>query len=143
MTRDLRPALIATVLLAAAAASWWLARTGGQPALPLLGVTHHEPDYVAHGFNAVTLNADGSRRHTLAARELRHYDDDGSAELDEPYLVQYGDGAPVHTRARRGWLPKDRSYILMTGDVHAARDRDPKAAAADILADSMKIVLAK
>jgi lipopolysaccharide export system protein LptC len=51
--------------------------------------------------------------------------------------------APTHYRARQGWIPGDGSHIVLTGDVHVARGRDPQGAAADIRSDTMRVELEK
>jgi hypothetical protein len=49
--------------------------------------------------------------------------------------------APTHSRARKGFLPDGSTYILLTGDVHVARGRDPHGAAADIRTDKLRVEL--
>lgn len=144
---DARKLAVAGVLLAAAALSWWLARTGSLPLPQVAAPVPHEPEIIIERFSATAMNERGEPRYRLSAARLVRYRDDGSHELDTPYLIQYGEGAPVHTRARRGWMPADKRLIDMRGDVLVARGRDPKvadgAAAGEIevRAESMRIRL--
>jgi lipopolysaccharide export system protein LptC len=88
------------------------------------------------------MNEDGRRRYILAATRMVHYGDDGSSDLEQPYLIQYrGNLTPIHTRADKGRIPKEGNQILMSGNVVSAQGRDPRGAGGEIRADSMKILL--
>lgn len=142
MNQDVKRLAIAAALILLAAGSWWLTRTVAVPEKAFDGRLRHDPDYTIGNFNATVMDARGRRRYTLSADQLIHYGDDGSSELEQPYLIQYHEGAaPVHTRADRGWMPKDRSEILLQGNAVSARGRDPRGAAAEIRTDKMKILL--
>jgi lipopolysaccharide export system protein LptC len=141
MNRDRRRIAVVLVLAALTGASWWLSRTARQVEPPPPAAAKHEPDYIVEKMSSVVMRPDGTRRYSLGAARLAHFADDGSAELDEPLLVQYGQGAPLHTRADRGWIPRDGGHIVMTGNVRSAKGRDPGRAGGEMLADRMKIVL--
>ena len=142
MILDAKRITIAAALLLLATGSWWLTRTVNTPEKPFESTTRHEPDYTIKNFNATVMNEQGRRRYTLSAPLLVHYADDGSSELTQPYLIQYRDGhAPVQTRADKGWMPRDRHEILMSGNVESAQGRDPQGAGGDIHAERMKILL--
>jgi lipopolysaccharide export system protein LptC len=133
---------VAAILLGLAALSWWLPRSFTPTAGVAEQTRKHEPDYTVDNFTAVAVDAQGQKQYELSARQLVHYADDGSSELEEPYLIQYREGmAPTHSRARKGFLPDGSAYILLTGDVHVARGRDPLGAAADIRTDKMRVEL--
>ncbi len=142
MILDAKRVTIAAALLLLATGSWWLTRTVNTPEKPFDTAARHDPDYTIENFNATVMNEKGRRRYTLSATLLVHYSDDGSSDLTQPYLIQYRDGlAPVHTRADKGWMPKDRHEILMSGNVESAQNRDPRGAGGEIHTDSMKILL--
>ena len=141
MKVDAHTLAAATVVLGLAALSWWMVRIARDEPVLFVETPRHEPDLVMESYRIVTLNPDGSRKYQLTAERLTHYADDGSAELDRPYLVQYGEGAPVHVRAQRGWMPQTRAFIDMRGDVRMTRDRDPMSAGAELLTDHLKILL--
>jgi len=141
MKVDAHTLAAAAVVLGLALLSWWMVRVAREEPVLFTAEPRHEPDLVVEGYRIVTLNPDGSRKYQLNAERFTHYADDGSAELDRPYLVQFGDGAPVHVRARRGWMPRTRAFIDMRGDVRMTRDRDPKSAGAELVTDHLKILL--
>lgn len=142
MTLDAKRLAIAAALLLLATGSWWLTRTVGVTEKVFDGKVRHDPDYTIENFDATAMNEEGRRRYTLSAVQLVHYGDDGSSDLERPYLIQYREGlAPLHTRAEKGWIPKDGRQILMSGNVLSAQGRDPQGAGGEIRADSMKISL--
>ncbi len=144
MLLDTKRIAMATALALLATGSWWLSRSVSVPFVPFDGKTRHDPDYTIENFNATIMDAQGQRRYSLAAQLLIHYGDDGSSALDKPYLVQYQEGgAPVNTRADKGWMPKDGSEILMSGNVRVAQGRDPRSVGGLASADNMKILLDK
>ncbi|BAV34500.1 hypothetical protein SCL_2211 [Sulfuricaulis limicola] len=142
MILDAKRLAIAATLLLLAAGSWWLTRTVAVPEKTFDGKLRHDPDYTIENFHATVMDERGQRRYTLSAVQLIHYGDDGSSELEQPYLVQYREGsAPLHTRADRGWMPQDKSEILLQGNAISARGRDPRSAGGEIRVDKMKIFL--
>jgi len=141
MKVDIHTLAAATVVLGLALLSWWMVRVARDEPVLFVEAPRHEPDLVVEGYRIVTLNRDGSRKYQLTAERFTHYADDGSAELAQPYIVQYGEGAPVHVRAQTGWMPKSRAFIEMRGNVRMTRDRDPKSAGAELVTDRLKIVL--
>ena len=144
MILDSKRLAITATLLLLATGSWWLTSTVGVPEKIFDGKTRHDPDYTIEDFTTTVMNEEGRRRYILAATRLIHYGDDGSSDLEQPYLIQSPDGStPVHTRADKGWIPKDGHQILMSGNVHSAQGRDPKRAGGEIRTDSMKILLDK
>lgn len=144
MILDAKRVAIAATLLLLATGSWWLTRTVTVTEKPFDGKLRHDPDYTIENFSATVMDAQGRRRYVLSATRLVHYGDDGSSDLEQPYLIQYRqDSVPVHTRADKGWMPKDRDEILLQGNAVSARGRDPRGAGGEIRADKMKILLDK
>jgi lipopolysaccharide export system protein LptC len=142
MILDAKRLAIAATLLLLATGSWWLTRTVTVPEKTFDGKLRHDPDYTIENFSATVMDERGRRRYTLSAAHLIHYGDDGSSELEQPYLIQYREGSvPIHTRADKGWMPQDKSEILLQGNAVSARGRDPRSAGGEIRVDKMKILL--
>ncbi len=144
MILDAKRIAIATALFLLATGTWWLTRAVVVPEKIFDGKARHDPDYTIENFEAAVMNEEGRRRYTLSAVVLVHYGDDGSSDLTQPYLIQYREGlAPVHTRADKGWMPKDGDQIVLNGNVISAQGRDPQGAGGEIRVDSMKVQLDK
>ena len=142
MVLDAKRLAIAVSLLLLAAGSWWLTRTVSAPEKTFDGKLRHDPDYTIENFSVTVMDDRGRRRYTLSAVHLTHYGDDGSSALKQPYLVQFREGTPpVHTRADTGWMPRDRSEIVLEGNAISSRGRDPRSAGIDVRVDRMKILL--
>lgn len=142
MILDAKRLAITATLLLLATGSWWLTRTVTVPEQAFDDTLRHDPDYTIENFSVTVMGERGQRRYTLSAVHLVHYADDGSSNLEQPYLIQYRDGSvPIHTRADKGWMPNDKSEILLQGNVVSARGRDPRSAGAEIRVDKMKVLL--
>jgi lipopolysaccharide export system protein LptC len=142
MTGTFNRLAVTAVLVALAALSWWLpnALTGRAPLFD--GESRHEPDYTIENFTATAMNAQGQRKHELRAARLTHYPDDGSAELERPYLIQFApDAAPLHTRADRGTVSADGKQLLMRGHVHVTRGATGRDPSGEIQTEEMQVRL--
>lgn len=142
MTPEVRRFVLGIVLALLAAGTWWLARVPAVPEAPPLE-TREGPDYLIENFTATVMTQQGEPQYVLQAVRLMHFPDDGRSELEQPYLIQYGEGAPVHTRARRGLMPADRRWIRLSGEVLSTRGADPRQAGGEIRAEEMLIELDK
>ncbi len=144
MILDAKRLAITATLLLLAIGSWWLTRTVTVPDKVFDGKLRHDPDYTIENFSVTVMDERGQRRYTLSAVHMTHYGDDGTSSLDQPYLVQYREGSvPIHTRADKGWMPRDAGEILLEGNAVSARGRDPRGAGGEIRVDKMKILLDK
>ena len=142
MTRHLNRLALVAVLVALAALAWWLPNAL-TPRDNLFGSeSRHDPDYTIDNFIATEMNAQGQRKHELRAAKLEHYADDDSADLTQPYLVQFPpDAAPVHTRADRGRVSPDGKEILMQGNVRVTRGASGTDPAGEVQTREMRVIL--
>ncbi len=108
-------------LLLLLAATYWL----NQQVLPLpqaQGQQRHDVDYVVNDFSAVTLNAEGRPRFTLAAEKLWHYPDDDSTHLQMPQITSlYADRPPTLTTAQTGMLSSKGEEVFLYDEVRVVR----------------------
>ncbi|GMR03687.1 MAG: hypothetical protein BMS9Abin22_189 [Gammaproteobacteria bacterium] len=141
---DAKKITIAVLLTLLAGGTWWLSQKATTPEAPFDGKTRHDPDYTIENFTTFVMNERGRRKYVLKAKRLAHYPDDGTSDLEQPYLIQYREGgAPLHTRATTGQLSNDASQIIMRGNVRVSRGRDPGSPGGEIKAERMKILLNK
>lgn len=142
MTRHLNRLAILAVLFALAALAWWLPNALAPRGNLFDSENRHEPDYTIENFTAIEMDAQGWRKHELRAAKLEHYADDDSADLTQPYLVQYSlDAAPVHTRADRGRVSPDGKEILMQGNVRVTRGASGSDPAGEVQTREMRVIL--
>mgnify|MGYP003409019213 CR=1 FL=1 len=142
MTGHFNRLAITALLVALAALSWWLP-TALTPRSGLFdSENRHDPDYTIDNFTATEMNAQGQRKHELRATRMVHYADDDSADLTQPYLIQFSpDTAPVHTRADRGQLSPDGKEILMQGNVRVTRGASGTDPAGEVQTREMRVIL--
>ncbi len=70
-----------------------------------------------------TLAADGRAKHRLWAARTLHYPDDGSTELEQPYMELYRPGEPPwRVRSERGWVAEGGEEVHLLGAVEIHRE---------------------
>lgn len=122
--RRLRPLLLLLVI-AAALASWWL---GDRPTETPQQARRDGPrliDYYLTGLDVTRMTPDGRPAHRLTAREMRHYTDDDTSEVQTAHLTVFqGDAPPWEVDAERAWVSADGGLILLSGEVLIERAGD-------------------
>ena len=142
MTGHFNRLAVVALLAALAALSWWLPNALTPRVNLFEGDSRHDPDYTIENFTATEMDAQGRRKHELRAAKLEHYADDDSADLTQPYLIQFApDTAPVHTRADRGRLSPDGKEILMQGNVRVTRGASGNDPAGEVQTREMRVIL--
>jgi lipopolysaccharide export system protein LptC len=122
MALTARQRTLALVLALVGGAAWWQ-QSGRAPDVPPAPARARLPDYTVEQFTATTMGLDGMPARSLTARELRHYPDDDSSELDLPVLtLNRPDGPPWAIRSETGWISGDRERLLLHGQVLADRE---------------------
>ena len=95
------------------------------------GTARHDPDMYIENFRAVSFDADGKLRQSLAARRAEHYPDDESVDFIAPSLALTDPGQPrMSIMADAGTLTGDRETVIFRGNVRATRDALPEGTAA-------------
>jgi len=120
------------LLGALAALTFWL-DAQVQPREPRPdGSTRHDPDLFVERFRAVTFDAEGRVRQSLAAERARHFPDDNSTDFSSlSVAVTDPDSPRMSVTADSGTLSGDREILVLAGRVRATRDAvpaSPKAA---------------
>lgn len=114
------PLLILALL---AGFTWWLVKSTPLPDDGSAGrVLRHEPDYQMQGFELQRFKPDGTLALQLRGREMRHYPDTDTLEIDGIELRALGkDGTLTRAEARQAVSNADASEIRLQGDVLVRR----------------------
>ena len=111
------------LLLALAAASFWLERAVQAPDYDKTGKLRHDPDFIAEDFGITKMGANGKPEYSLSAARMLHYPDDESTDIVEPRLVQHhDDAAPIEIRADRGLISRNGEEASFFGNVVVVRE---------------------
>ena len=106
-----------------AAGTWWLVKnTPGPDGVDSMPPPRHEPDYQMKDFDLQRVGADGLLRVRIEGRELRHYPDTDTLEIDGVSLHSFGaDGGVTIAKANRAISNSDGSEVQFLGAVHVQR----------------------
>jgi|GEM_PF-373465 len=119
------------LMAALAGFTWWLIKSTPQLEAPREKVApRHVPDYRMQGFELERFSSDGRLLARILGRELRHYPDNDTVEIDVPELRAYGEkGELLVAQAKRAVSNGDGSEVQLLGDVklHRYPNGDPAA----------------
>ena len=122
MTDLIRKALPLLILIALAGMTVWLERTTRIDDKPGSGKLRHDPDVIIDNFTLQRYDENGVVQHTLTAKQMRHYPDNDSAELDEPKLLYQGKLSPTHISAEHATLGRDGKEAILRDNVKVLRE---------------------
>jgi lipopolysaccharide export system protein LptC len=91
------------------------------------GTARHDADMYIENFRAVSYDAEGKLRQSLAAKRAEHHPDDESVDFTAPALALTDPGRPrMSITAETGTLSGDRETVTFRGTVRAIRDSLPE-----------------
>jgi len=122
-----RQRVLAVALALVGGAAWWLQSDQTPEPLPA-PPGERRPDYTVERFSATAMDPTGQPARSLSAKEMRHFPDDDSSELDLPVLLLYRpDSPPWVIRSETGWVSGDGEQVLLHGEVRADREGSAEA----------------
>jgi lipopolysaccharide export system protein LptC len=122
--QELLSAYLPMVLMSILAlGTWWLVKNTPLPPGPTEAVPkRHEPDYQMQGFDVQRFDAKGLLRVSISGRELRHYPDTDTLEIDDVQVrATNQNGALVIATAERGVSNGDGSEVQLLGNAKVQR----------------------
>ena len=91
------------------------------------GTARHDADMYIENFRAVSFDAEGALRQSLAAQRAEHHPDDESVDFVAPSLALTDPGQPrMAITADAGTLSGDRETVTFRGSVRGTRDALPE-----------------
>jgi lipopolysaccharide export system protein LptC len=124
-------AYLPLVLMALLAlATWWLVQnTPRDRPAPEQAAPRHEPDYLMQGFTLQRYAADGSLRVQVEGRQLRHYPDTDTLEIDGVAIRALGRGGSVTlATAERAVANGDATEVQLLGQARVVHGAEGSAA---------------
>ena len=110
-----------------AALTYWLDAQVQSDTARRDGTARHDPDMFIENFRAVSFDAEGGLRQSLAAKRAERHPDDESIDFTAPSLALTDPGRPrMAITADAGTLSGDRETVLFRGNVRATRDALPE-----------------
>jgi lipopolysaccharide export system protein LptC len=109
-----------------AALTYWLDAQVQADSARRDGSARHDADMYIENFRAVSFDADGKLRQSLAAQRAEHHPDDESVDFTAPSLALTDPDRPrMAVTADAGTLSGDRETVTFRGNVRATRDALP------------------
>ncbi len=111
------------VLSTLAGLSFWLLHATSFDEEKRDGKDRHDPDYIIRGVQFNKLDKTGRLQYTLTAKEVVHFPDDDSTEVEAPHLVYLHPTKPTLTMSSRTALvSSEGETVYMKDDVRIRRD---------------------
>lgn len=143
MLRDILTAAFPIgLLLILAALSYWLAVVSEAEPTDISGRFRHDPDTIIRQFDGISYDEQGNRKAGLRGIELRHYPDDESSVIQQPFMRRFSlSGEPSTVSANRAIVNSDGSEVDLSGDVKAFRPPQGGKAAITLTAPHMLVLV--
>lgn len=104
--------------------AYWLAHTApGAAETKAAAPLRHQPDYFMTAFSMIAYDANGRIKSEVMGKEIRHYPDNDTVEIDQPRIQAFGqDGKRATARAALARAKGDGSEVELIGDAFLIRE---------------------
>ena len=110
-------------LLALLAFVYWLDKQVQMEGGAAINIQRHDPDGIMDDFSAVKMDLKGMPSTYLSAKQMRHYPDHDTTELDLPRLTMLGaEHPPVHVTSLLGNVSSHGDELQFRDQVVVTRD---------------------
>jgi lipopolysaccharide export system protein LptC len=117
--------LLVLVTVLAAIVSWQMVQQDEPVSQAVHPSGPRQIDYYVTGLDLTRMTLTGKPAHRLRAKNLQHYTDDETTELQQPHLTVFQDDAPPwEVDSERAWVSADGSLVLLSGEVLISREGD-------------------
>ncbi len=122
-----------------AALSYWFQQDIEQKLNTDFKADTHFPDYFMENFTITNLDKQGAVQYTMKAKKMRHYGDDDSAEIEQPFLT-FNDAKNTFTvQALRAEYKKNENILHLYDRVSIHRSAQANQDALSIQTEYLKI----
>lgn len=102
---------------------YWLDQQVQQEVAVNANKQRHDPDGIMDNFSATTMDINGVPRALLSAKQLRHYPDHDTTELEMPRLTMLSAQHPtVHVQGIHGDISSNGNEMIFRNDVKVLRE---------------------
>lgn len=110
-------------LLVLLAFVYWLDQQAQQEVTLAINPQRHDPDGIMNNFHAIKMDLQGIPHILLNAKELRHYPDHDTTELEMPQLtILTPDRPAVHINSKLGHISSDGNEVIFQDNVRVLRE---------------------
>ena len=125
-----------------AALSYWLNIVATADPVDIGGRFRHDPDTIVKQFKAVSYDEAGNRKAGLSGTEARHFPDDDTTTIQNPFLQRFAVSTAASTvSARHALVNSDGSEVDLNGDVRVYRPAQRGKAAITMTAPHMLVLV--
>lgn len=128
-------------LLALLAFVYWLDQQVQHEVAAAINNQRHDPDAIMDNFSSTSMDKQGVPRSTLLARQLRHYPDHDTTELELPKLAMLTAERPtIHVSAKHGVISSQGDEVLFNDDVNVLREASGVQSAMTLRTEYLRVL---
>lgn len=128
-------------LLVLLAFVYWLDHQVQQEIIAAVNNQRHDPDSIMDNFSATTMDKQGLPRMLLSAKQMRHYPDHDSTELESPNLTLLTVDRPtVHVSGLRGNVSSRGDEVIFRDRVKVLREASGTASAMTMHTEYLRVL---
>lgn len=114
------------LLLFLALLTFWINQTVQEQGIKLSTMGRHDPDYMLYDFVSTRTNALGHTVFALAAKKMRHFQDNDSTELQRPRFTRFSENKPMmQIQSQRGMVSSRGESVTFLDQVKVVRQATP------------------
>ena len=128
-------------LLGLLAFVYWLDSQVQQEVAAAINNQRHDPDGIMDNFSATKMDAQGVPKFLLTAKQMRHYPDHDTTELEMPNLTMLSIERPVvHMRAQHGNMSSRGDEVVLSDQVSVLREASPTQSAMTLNTEFLRVL---
>lgn len=129
--------LLALALLAAA--TFWLEHITRSDEPRADARLRHDPDFIIDNFSIRRYDIHGQLQHTLSARQMRHFPDDDSSEVDQPSIIYQARTPTLELTARQALISADGEEVHLKQEVLLVREASFQRPALHAMTEELRV----